>query len=248
MRVDEGVGERDGVMDAVGDADTVVVGDGDEVDVGVDVTVGVRVGVCVCDGVMLAVSLMLGVLLTLAPGESDGVGVAVSVGDVVGDDVGDSEVVDDGLGVGDGVSEGESEVDEVAEGVRLIVEVGLGVALADGLGRAASATGAATMLRKRRFVSGEARSATGLLLLAKQQEVPAAPQQLPVKEVQGASFITGQNHSCVVVATTTCRTPEPKSRTVETLTIPFDMLLPVPGSGVMKIGGPHVEDSEAQLK
>ena len=248
MRVDDGVGERDGVIDAVGDADTVVVGDGDEVGVGVDVFVGVCEGVCVCDGVMLAVSLVLGVLLGLAPGESGGVGDAVSVGDVVGDVVGDSEIVDEGLGVDDGDSEGESDIDKVAVGVRLVVEVGLGVALADGLGRAASFTGAATMLRKRKFISGEARSATGLLLLAKQQALPTVPQQLPVKPDQGPSFATGQNQSCVVVATTTCRAPEPKSRTVETLTIPFDMLLPVPGSGVVKIGGPHVADSEAQLK
>jgi len=36
--------------------------------------------------------------------------------------------------------------------------------------------------------------------------------------------------------------------TVETLTIPLEMLLFVPGTGVVKTGGPQVEVSEAQLK
>ena len=197
---------------------------------------------------MLPVTLMLEVWLGLAPGESDAVGVAESVGDVVGDIVGDSEAVEDELGVTDGVGEGEIDVVDVADGVRLVVDVGLGVALADGLGRAASVTGAATMLRKRRFVSGEARSATGLLPFAKQQAVPTAPQQLPKKLDQAPSFVAGQSQSFVVVATTTKRWPEEKSLTVETLTMPLEMLLLVPGTGVVKTGGPQVELREAQLK
>jgi len=89
---------------------------------------------------------------------------------------------------------------------------------------------------------------TAALLFAKQQALPTAPQQLPAKPAQGPSFVVGQSQSRVVVATTTCRAPEPAPCTVETLTIPFDMLLPAPGSGVVKMGGPHVEESEAQLK
>jgi hypothetical protein len=86
------------------------------------------------------------------------------------------------------------------------------------------------------------------LSFAKQQALLTAPQQLPAKLDQAPSFDTGQSQSSVGVATTTKRWPEEKSLTVETLTMPFEMLLFVPGKGVVKTGAPQVEVSEAQLK